>query len=94
MEFSTQRLTAVEGTNKTEYTTNLTGQSGMIQPLGDIDELGAGNKVGQTFKLFCERVDIKVSDKIVYNEEEYVVKNVKDFNYGAFPHLEIVIVLL
>lgn len=96
MKFDTKRLTAVGETNKTEYTTNLESKSGFIQPLGDLGSSGNQNegKVSQEYKLFSERIDIDVSDKIVYNGDEYVVNSVKDYDYGGFPHLESIIVKL
>ncbi|HBI50267.1 MAG TPA: hypothetical protein DDY21_00235 [Candidatus Moranbacteria bacterium] len=93
-EFSTKRLTTITGTSKKDYDEYLTAQIGMVQPAGDLEELSAGNKVGQIFILFCKRIDLQVSDKVVVGLTDYVVKSVKDFNYGSTPHLEALIVKL
>lgn len=91
-EFNTKRLTDVAETSRTTYTDHLTLQRGMLQPFGDMEEMAGGNKIGQMFKLFCNRIDIRVSDKIIVGSTEYIVKTIKDFNYGAFPHKEAIIV--
>jgi hypothetical protein len=92
--FDSERLTEVEGTNKTEYTSNLSSQDCYFQPITDLENLGGNEKVGQVFLLFCDRVDIKVSDKITINEVDYIVKTINDLNFGHFPHLEAKIVQL
>jgi len=92
MLFDTKRLTAVEGTNKSEYTDNLSSQYGSIQPAGNTEEI-KGEKTGQAYNLFCKRIDIKISDKIIYEDDEYVVQTIKDFTYGGLPHKEAIIVL-
>jgi len=91
-EFDTKRLTAVNGTGKETLQYHLKSQAGMIQPAGDLEEMASGNKVGQMFKLFCGRIDLKVSDRVICGSAEYVVKSIKDFNYGRTPHLEAIIV--
>jgi hypothetical protein len=88
--FSTKRLTNISGTNKTELVENLVSQSGMIQPLGD-EELIGGERLGQLFKLFCNRIDIITNDRIYIVTDEYTVKSIKDFNMGSFPHFEIIL---
>jgi hypothetical protein len=89
--FDTKRLTAIEGTNKKEYTANLTMQRGFIQPFGDEENL-ENQRMVQMFKLFCNRIDLKLADKIVWGSDEYVVRSLKDFNYGTAPHLEAILV--
>jgi len=92
MDFDTERLTAIEETNKTEYSSHLSDQRGMIQPFGNIEDLGGGIKIGQAHRLFCERIDIEVGDKVIYDDVDYIVKTIKDFEYGCFPHKELLII--
>ena len=89
-QFDTQRLTPISGTSKKQYEDNLTSQVGMLQPFGDEESL-EDKKFGQRFKLFSQRIDLKLSDKVIISSEEYTVMSVKDFNYGAFPHMEAIL---
>ena len=91
-EFTTERLSNVAGSSiKTDYITNLSAQRGLLQPYGD-EEVLSGQKFVQKYKLFCGRIDLKVSDRVICGSAEYVVKSIKDFNYGRTPHLEAIIV--
>jgi len=94
IDFNTERLTTVGETNKTDYQAHLTSQAGMLQPYGDMEDLGGGFKVGQVFKLFSNRIDINVSDKVTVSSVDYIVKSIKDITYGTFPHKEIIVVKL
>ncbi len=83
--FSTQRLTEIAD-SKQEYQAHLTDQSGFVQPL---EEQFTGTQSVITNILYCERIDVKDADKVVVDDMEYTVKEVRDYNYGGFPHLKV-----
>lgn len=90
-EFTTERLSNVAGSSiKTDYITNLSAQRGLLQPYGD-EEVLSGQKFVQKYKLFCERIDLKMGDKVIMGEESYIVSSLKDFTYGSFPHMEAIL---
>ncbi len=92
-EFSTKRLTNVANSNKSDLQVHLSSQMGMLQPLGD-QEMFGNEKVGQLSKLFCERIDVVPNDRLYIGSDEYTVKSIKDYNYGTFPHFQIIIAKL
>ncbi len=83
--FSTERLTEVAD-SKQEYVAHLTDQSGFIQPL---EEKFTGTQSVITQILYCERIDIVDADRVVVDDIEYTVKEVRDYNYGGLPHLKV-----
>ncbi len=92
-EFTTKRLTDIADTSKSDYQEYLTAQAGMLQPYGDLEEIGS-QKIGKIFKLFCQQIDLKESDRILLEEVEYTVQSIKNFDYGAFPHMEVLLAKL
>jgi hypothetical protein len=89
--FSTKRLQSVAGTNHTESVEFLTDQRCFLQPLKDSELLGQGSFM-QASKMFCERIDIKESDDVIIEGVEYSVQSINDFDYGSFPHKEVIVV--
>lgn len=90
VSFTSKRLTKITNTSKYDYQNKLTSGFCAIQPINDLQMLGSG-VLGQIAKMYCLKVDIIVSDKIIANSREYIVKSVQDFTYGANPHLEIIL---
>jgi len=86
-EFDTYRLEAIGTTNKKDYQLNLSSQMGMLQPYQD-KEIISNDRVGQMFRLFTTRIDLKTADRVVVLGENYTVKSIKDFNFGSSPHFE------
>ena len=90
ISFTSKRLTKITGTSKYDHQTKLSSGFCAIQPVNDLQLLGTG-VLGQVAKMYSVKVDIIVSDKIIANSKEYVVKSVQDFNYGYAQHLEIIL---
>lgn len=89
-EFDTYRLEVIGTTNKKDYQINLSTQMGMLQPFGEKEMIG-NDRLGQLYRLFTTRIDLKTADRVVILNENYTVKSIKDFNFGANPHFEAIL---
>jgi len=88
-DFSTNR----EKLDGTAFEENLTGQKCHIQQEGgEPIELDSG-AFGTEYNMWCAVIDIQVGDQVVIDSTIYPVKEVKIFDIGNNPHLEILLVL-
>jgi len=85
VQFSTKRLTSPTGGKQT-YLENLTNQSCFIQPL---QEEFTGTQSVIKLIMYCERIDVQDADVVVIDNIEYTIKEIRDYNYGGFPHLKV-----
>lgn len=57
-----------------------------IQPLDDTFA-SSDASFTKTFRAFCDPdLDIKLKDKIIRNDESFIVKGVSYYNYGTHKH--------
>ena len=86
--FDVKRLTE-DGSDKESYASHLTSQKGFFQPA---DENFTGEQDLDRYILYTSRIDIRETDRIVYNSENYMVAEKKDYNFGkSRPHLRILL---
>lgn len=88
---SVQRLTKITGTKKENYQ-SVGSILCMIQPLGAEETRIVEGVFGKTFRMFCHlNADIKDTDKITVDNQDYLIKGISDYHYGTIPHKEVVI---
>lgn len=84
--FTTKRLKA----DQSIYEENLTGKKCHIQQdTGESAELDDG-AFYWLYNMWCPIIDIVVGDQVI-TDTTYQVKEVKTFDIGGHPHLEIVL---
>jgi len=87
--FTTNRLK----TDQTAYQSKLTGKYCHIQQEGGSPiELQEGAFYSM-YNMWCAIMDIDIGDQVVIGTDTYQVKEVKTFNMGGNPHMEILLAL-
>lgn len=86
------RLTADAGNTKT-YQVVVASQACMLQPQDEEETVLQGLAVGKAFKCYMDvDANIKESDKVIVNSEEFRVNAIKKYNFGSHQHLKVVLV--
>lgn len=77
--------------SKESYTLNET-ITGRILPIGAEDAFLSEGNPAQQFKLITDYgSDVKVTDKITYDGDNYIIKGVQKFDFGAIRRIEAVL---
>lgn len=84
---SISRLGQDAGLNTQSFSIISEGVSCFLQPLDAEESVMTGLAVGQGFRCYFDTsADIKVSDKVVIDGQEYRVNGLNNYNYGYHPH--------
>lgn len=86
--FTTKRLTDVEGTNKREYTDNLSSTACMIQPLDPSFTGDLPGSFGKEWLMFCPVVDLEEGDRVISGGKEYKVTGIETLEWQGEDHME------
>lgn len=85
----TKRLTDILYTDTEVYADYLENVSCNIQPLEDAYSQDFDGNYGLDFLMFCSDNDIDIKDKIVYNNNEYIVVGKESYSLLGKKHLEL-----
>lgn len=90
---ATQRLSAVSGSRKETWQTNLAVLACAIHPLESNETILNGG-IFRGFKLFCASgADLAIGDRVIDGSSTYTVKGLSDFDFGRNQHIEAVLEL-
>ena len=99
-KITVQRLTAVSGTDKEQYTTLLSNVPCRIESQGDENIMLSDGAFYKMFRMFCGIIDIGIGDRVVKGNDTYCVKGIAEYDsYSAiktgngYHHLEIILAL-
>ncbi len=87
------RLTQDGATNTKTYQVVVASEPCMLQPQDEEETVLQGLAVGKAFKCYMDiSANIKESDKVVINAEEFRVNGIKRYNFGNYQHIKAVLV--
>jgi len=80
-----------DASSKESYSLNGT-ITGFIAPIGAEDAFLSEGNPAQQYKLITDySSDIKKTDKLTYNEEDYIIKGIQKFDFGSLRRIEAVL---
>lgn len=92
--FFTKTITVyrlADSSSKESYSLNGT-INGFIAPVGAEDAFLSEGNPAQQYKLITDySSDIKKTDKLTYDSEDYIVKGIQKFDFGAIRRIEAIL---
>lgn len=81
----------IDASNKESYERQ-NDIKGFIAPVGAEDVMLTDGNPAQSFKLMTERTaDVKKTDKLIWNDESYVVTGIQEHRFGALSRKNIML---
>ena len=89
-EITVSRLTLIS--NATEDYAVYDTIYGLIVPISAEDTFLTAGNPSQTYKLVTDYdTDIKKTDKLTYNDEDYIISGIQKFDFGAVRRIEAIL---